>query len=309
MGFKTELKSLLEEKLNTGSASIIESIEDLAKDSGLTESQHTSIVTAVDRYTQSATDKLIDTIVEAAADKYDEKESELTESFEQKEADVKEAAENYATYIKEGADEYGEYVQEQYKTLAEAYVQDEVIPEITESVDAYMAIMATKLDEEGGKGINVLKASKYDNLVESLQSAGFQTKPLAESEEELSEIERLQTDLAEANQTIKDLGKQLSEASKATAKTEAEKVVDELTEGLSANQKDRVKRLASGLDENKEDYQQLVEEIVSTVKGKAPKSDTTLHESQDNDDNEGLNKGNAMDRYRNFAQPKQTRFA
>lgn len=298
MSFKEKVKAILEDKLKEGTNDLLESINEIAADSGLTESEQTVVASAISKYADSANSKILESVVEAA-------EAEVTDAEELLEAEktqIKEASEAYATYIKEGADEYAEYVQQELKEHYENYTNDVVLPNLSETLDSYIAIMATKLDEEGSSAINVLKATKYNQIVESFGKLGFNVKPLVESEEELSEIESLQTKLAEANEEIKSLGKKLTESSSENKAKDAEKFVNESVEGLSELQADKVRKLASRLDEKSDSFEELVADLVEAVKNKA--STTPIIESQDEPEKRSVSH---MDRYVSAASKKQTR--
>ena len=265
MSFKEQLKKSLADKLQAGNTGLLESVDEFAKESGLTESEHTQVVSALAKYVDSANTGLVESILDEADAVVTEYANGLQESFQEKEKAITEAAEEYGEYLKTGASEYSEYLQEEYEGLAQEYIDTEVKPEIMESIDSYMAIMAAKLEEQGKSGINVLKAARFDQLAESLSGLGF-TSSITESEEEMSEVERLQNELAEAQATIKDIGKQLKESQTKYRKAQTKDVLDELTEGLSDLQKDRVVKLASRLDETADDFEETVKDLVESVK-------------------------------------------
>lgn len=305
MSFKEQLTKLLEDKLQSGNTSLLESVDEFAQESGLTESQHTQVLNALAKYVDGATAKIAAELVEHAAATTDEYATKLQESFDEKEAAITEAAEAHADYLKTGAEEYAVYLKEHYEAQTEAYIEQEVKPELMESIDSYMAIMAAKLDEQGRSGVNVLKAARYDQLSESLKGLGFVSQ-INESEEDLSEIERLSNELNEAQETIKQIGKQLKESQTAYRKARTKDVVDELTEGLSDVQKDRVGKLAAHLDESAEDFEDLVKDLVESVKTRTLNK-TQVHNLEESQEEKPANDRIAM--YANFAKSNKTRLA
>lgn len=299
MSFKEKVKAILEDKLKDGTKGLLESINEIAADSGLTESEQTVVASAISKYADSANSKILESIADAA----DTEVTAMSESFESEKTQIKEASEGYAKYIKEGADSYAEYVQTELKEHYETYTNDVVVPNLSETLDSYIAIMATKLDEEGANAINVLKATKYNQIVESFGQLGFNIKPLVESEEELTELQALQAKLDEANTEIKALGKKLNETSTQSKTKDAEKFVNEAVGGLSELQADKVRKLASRLDEKSDTFQELVTDLVEAVKNKA--STTTIVEDINTDPNK--KQYSHMDRYVSAASNRNTR--
>lgn len=304
MSFKEQLKKSLADKLQAGNTGLLESVDEFAKESGLSESEHTQVVSALAKYVDSANKGLVESILDEADAVVTDYANGLQESFQAKENEITEAAEEYGEYLKTGASDYSEYLKEEYETLAAEYVETEVKPELMESIDSYMAIMAAKLDEQGKSGVNVLKAARFDQLAESLSALGFASS-ITESDEELSEVERLQNDLSEAQATIKDIGKQLKESQTKYRKALTKDVLDELTEGLSDLQKERVVKLASRLDESADDFEETVSDLVESVKTRQvnkakPDSLTEQKEIEPTTvDN--------MSRYAKYAKPAKTR--
>lgn len=304
MSFKEKVKAILEDKLKDGNTNLLESIEEFAADTGLNESEQTAVLSAISKYADSAYSKVLDTVLESVETEVEAEKTTLQESYEEKEQQLNEASEAYATYLSEGTEAYAEYVQNEYKDLYESYTNDVVMPELSETLDSYIAIMATKLDEDGSSAVNVLKATKYNELVENLSQLGFSTKPLVESEEELSEIAQLQAKLKEAQDELKSLGSKLSESNGKYVKEKAEKFINEAVEGLTDLQADKVRKLAARLDEKSDSFEDLVTDLVETVKGRS----TTKRDDEQQDLNESEKpKYSNMERYLEAARPKQTR--
>ena len=284
MSFKEQLKQALDAKLHDGATGLLESVDEFAKEAGLTEQENTQVVTAISKYVDSANAKLVEAIIEEAATKVEAYAKQVEINYTEKEQKLTEAAEQYSQYLENGATQYGKYLKEQYEASAEEYIQKEVIPTLSETVDSYMAIMAAKLESEGAKSVNVIKAARFDQLVEALGTVGV-LKPINESE--VDEVAELKAQLQEAKDTIKEIGIQLKESETKYRKAKRQDVIAELTEGLSDLQKERVIKLANRLDESAEDFEDTVKDIVESIKSaKVNKGvqQEPLHEAEDGKD-------------------------
>lgn len=173
--------------------------------------------------------------------------SNLSEDFKKRAQVVFEAAVNEAATMK--AQEITTSLEEEFETKLVETVNDSM-EEIVENLDAYLDYIVSEWMEENVVAIESgIKVEMADSFMESLKVL-FSEHNVEISEESVDVVSELEGKLEESTHTANKLINQNIKLVEQVNALKAERVFDEICEGLTTSQKERMKLLSEKLDDS-----------------------------------------------------------
>jgi hypothetical protein len=170
---------------------------------------------------------------------------DLSEDFKNKATMVFEAAVNEAATAK--ANVIAEELEEQFEKQLEEAI-DESMEEIVENLDSYLDYVVNEWLQENEVAIETgIKVEMAESLMEGLKEL-FTEHNIEVDEETIDVVASLEEEIAELRGEINSTINENIELSKAVIALEGEKVFEEMTEGLTVSQKERLRTLSENLD-------------------------------------------------------------
>jgi hypothetical protein len=172
---------------------------------------------------------------------------DLSEDFKAKATMVFEAAVNEAASAK--ALEIAEQLEEEFATKLTESV-NEAMEEIVENLDSYLDYVVSEWMEENAVAIESgIKVEMAESFMEGLKTL-FAEHNVEIDEETVDVVAALEEQVAELEETANDVINENIELAKMVDALQAEKVFNEISEGLTVSQKERLKVLSEKLDTN-----------------------------------------------------------
>jgi energy-converting hydrogenase A subunit M len=171
--------------------------------------------------------------------------TDLSEEFKQKASLVFEAAVNEAATLK--ANEIAEALEEKFQTELEEAV-NESMGEIVENLDAYLDYVVTEWMEENAVAIeSSVKVTMAESLMAGLKDL-FESHNIQINEETIDVVSELEEQIEELKTEANAAINESIELKNEIAQLRAEKVFNEVTEGLTVTQVERMRVLSEKLD-------------------------------------------------------------
>jgi hypothetical protein len=171
--------------------------------------------------------------------------TDLSEEFKQKASLVFEAAVNEAATLK--ANEIAEALEEKFQLELEEAV-DESMGEIIENLDAYLDYVVAEWMEENAVAIESgVKVAMAESLMAGLKDL-FESHNIQIDEETMDVVSELEDQIEELKTETNNAINENIELKNEIAQLSAEKVFNEVTEGLTVTQVERMRVLAEKLD-------------------------------------------------------------
>ena len=171
--------------------------------------------------------------------------TELSEDFKQKASLVFEAAVNEAATLK--ANEIAEALEEQFQTELDEAVS-ETMSEIVENLDAYLDYVVAEWMEENAVAIESgVKVAMAESLMAGLKDL-FEAHNIQIDEETVDVVADLEEQIEELKTEANNAINESIELRNEIAQLRAEKVFNEVTEGLTVTQVERMRILSEKLD-------------------------------------------------------------
>lgn len=171
--------------------------------------------------------------------------TDLSEEFKQKASLVFEAAVNEAATLK--ANEIAESLEEKFQTELEEAV-NESMGEIVENLDAYLDYVVTEWMEENAVAIeSSVKVTMAESLMAGLKDL-FESHNIQINEETIDVVSELEEQIEELKTEANAAINESIELKNEIAQLRAEKVFNEVTEGLTVTQVERMRVLSEKLD-------------------------------------------------------------
>lgn len=172
-------------------------------------------------------------------------DTELSEEFKAKATLVFEAAVNEAVTVK--TNEITEALQAKFEAdLSEAV--NESMNEIVENLDSYLDYVVAEWMEENAVAIESgIKVAMAESFMSGLKDL-FETHNVEIDEETIDIVSDLEEQIVELETAANDAINENIELVNEIAKLKSEKVFNEVTEGLTVPQKDRMRVLSEKLD-------------------------------------------------------------
>lgn len=170
---------------------------------------------------------------------------ELSEEFKGKLSLVFEAAVNEAA--SEKATEIAEALEEEFNTKLEESVSD-AMEEVVENLNNYLDYIVSEWMEENAVAIESgIKVQMAESFMEGLKEL-FYEHNVEIDEETIDVVADLEEEIASLKEEVNKTINANIELSEAVAQLEANRVFDELSEGLTTTQKERFRVLSEKLD-------------------------------------------------------------
>ncbi len=171
--------------------------------------------------------------------------TDLSEEFKQKASLVFEAAVNEAATLK--VNEISEALEEKFQTELEEAV-NESMGEIVENLDAYLDYVVTEWMEENAVAIESgVKVAMAESLMAGLKDL-FESHNIQIDEETIDVVSELEEQIEELKTEANAAINEAIELKNEVAQLRAEKVFNEVTEGLTVTQVERMRVLSEKLD-------------------------------------------------------------
>ena len=171
--------------------------------------------------------------------------TDLSEDFKQKASLVFEAAVNEAATLK--ANEITESLEEKFQTELEEAV-NESMNEIVENLDAYLDYVVAEWMEENAVAIESgVKVAMAESLMAGLKDL-FEAHNIQIDEETIDVVSELEEQIEELKTEANAAIHESIELKNEIAQLRAEKVFNEVTEGLTVTQVERMRILSEKLD-------------------------------------------------------------
>lgn len=171
--------------------------------------------------------------------------TDLSEEFKQKASLVFEAAVNEAATLK--ANEIAESLEEKFQTELEEAV-NESMGEIVENLDAYLDYVVVEWMEENAVAIESgVKVAMAESLMAGLKDL-FESHNIQINEETIDVVSELEEQIEELKTEANAAINESIELKNEIAQLRAEKVFNEVTEGLTVTQVERMRVLSEKLD-------------------------------------------------------------
>jgi hypothetical protein len=171
--------------------------------------------------------------------------TELSEEFKQKASLVFEAAVNEAVNLK--ANEITEALEEKFQAELEEAVEQSM-GEIVENLDAYLDYVVTEWMEENSVAIESgVKVAMAESLMAGLKDL-FEAHNIQIDEETVDVVSDLEEQIKELKTEANSVINENIELKNENAQLRAEKVFNEVTEGLTVTQVERMRILSEKLD-------------------------------------------------------------
>lgn len=170
---------------------------------------------------------------------------DLSEDFKSKVTLVFESAVNEAATAKANA--IAEEMEEQFEKQLEESIE-ESMDEIVENLDSYLDYIVNEWMKENEIAVETgVKVEMAESLMEGLKEL-FTEHNIEVDEETIDVVADLEEEIAELKGEINKTVNENIELSKAVVSFEAEKVFEEMTEGLTVSQRERMRALSENLD-------------------------------------------------------------
>lgn len=170
---------------------------------------------------------------------------DLSEDFKGKLSLVFEAAVNEAATAK--ANEIAESLEEEFATKLEESV-NEAMEEIVENLDNYLDYIVSEWMEENAVAIESgIKVQMAESFMEGLKEL-FYEHNVEIDEETIDVVADLEEEIASLKEEVNKAINANIELSEAVESLQAEKIFEELSEGLTTSQKERFRVLSEKLD-------------------------------------------------------------
>lgn len=170
---------------------------------------------------------------------------DLSEDFKAKAAMVFEAAVNEAATAK--ANRIAEELEEEFAAQLSESV-NEAMEEIVENLDAYLDYVVSEWMEENAVAIESgIKVEMAESLMEGLKTL-FEEHNVQIDEETIDVVAALEEQVVELEEAANDAINENIELVKLVEELKAEKVFNDITEGLTVSQKERLRVLSEKLD-------------------------------------------------------------
>jgi hypothetical protein len=172
---------------------------------------------------------------------------DLSEDFKAKATMVFEAAVNEAASAK--AAEIAEQLEEEFEVKLTESV-NEAMEEIVENLDSYLDYIVSEWMEENAVAIESgIKVEMAESFMEGLKTL-FAEHNVEIDEETVDVVSALEEQVAELEETANEVINENIELAKIVATLQADQVFNEISEGLTVSQKERLKVLSEKLDVN-----------------------------------------------------------
>jgi hypothetical protein len=172
---------------------------------------------------------------------------DLSEDFKAKATMVFEAAVNEAASAKAAA--IAEQLEEEFEVKLTESV-NEAMEEIVENLDSYLDYIVSEWMEENAVAIESgIKVEMAESFMEGLKSL-FAEHNVEIDEETVDVVAALEEQVAELEETANDVINENIELAKMVASLQADQVFNEISEGLTVSQKERLRVLSEKLDVN-----------------------------------------------------------
>jgi ribosome-binding protein aMBF1 (putative translation factor) len=172
---------------------------------------------------------------------------DLSEDFKAKATMVFEAAVNEAASAK--AAEIAEQLEEEFEVKLTESV-NEAMEEIVENLDSYLDYIVSEWMEENAVAIESgIKVEMAESFMEGLKTL-FAEHNVEIDEETVDVVAALEEQVAELEETANGVINENIELAKMVASLQADQVFNEISEGLTVSQKERLRVLSEKLDVN-----------------------------------------------------------
>ena len=170
---------------------------------------------------------------------------DLSEDFKSKVTMVFEAAVNEAATVK--AEGITAELEEQFEKQLEESIE-ETMDEIVENLDSYLDYVVGEWMEENELAVETgIKVEMAESLMEGLKEL-FTEHNIDVDEETIDVVAGLEEQIEELQSQVNKTINENIELSQAVLGLEAEKVFEEMTEGLTVSQRERLRTLSENLD-------------------------------------------------------------
>lgn len=205
---------------------------------------------------------------------------DLSEDFKSKVTMVFEAAVNEAATAKANA--IAEELEEQFEKQLEESIED-TMEEIIENLDSYLDYVVGEWMEENALAIEAgVKVEMAESLMNGLREL-FSEHNIEIDDETIDVVAGLEEEIAQLQAQVNKTINENIELSKTVLGLEAEKVFEEMTEGLTVSQRERLRGLSENLDISDID---AYSSNLATLKESFFKKGKTLAENVSEDDDE-----------------------
>lgn len=204
----------------------------------------------------------------------------LSEDFKSKVTMVFEAAVNEAAAAK--VSEITEEMETNFQTQLEKSIE-EAMEEIAENLDSYLDYVVNEWLQENEVGIETgIKVQMAESLMEGLKEL-FTEHNIEIDEDTIDVVAGLEEEIAELRGEINKTINENIKLSNTVLSLEAEKVFEEMTEGLTVSQRERLRTLSENLDVKDLDaYTSNLETLKeSFFKKSKPALNEGIHEDED----------------------------
>jgi hypothetical protein len=170
---------------------------------------------------------------------------DLSEDFKGKVTMVFEAAVNEAATVKANA--IAEELEEEFEKQLQESI-DEAMEEIVENLDSYLDYVVNEWLQENEVAIEAgIKVEMAESLMEGLKEL-FTEHNIEIDEDTIDVVAGLEEEIAELRGEINKAINENIELSNAVLSLEAERVFEEMTEGLTVSQRERLRSLSENLN-------------------------------------------------------------
>jgi hypothetical protein len=198
---------------------------------------------------------------------------DLSEDFKSKAAMVFEAAVNEAATAK--AHEITENLEEEFELKLTESVND-AMEEIVENLDSYLDYVVSEWMEENAVAIESgIKVEMAESLMEGLREL-FAEHNVEIDEETVDIVSELENEVAEAIEAANEAINENIELAKEVAYLRAESAFNDIAEGLTVSQKERLRTLSEKLDVS--DIDVYAEDLETLKESFFKKKSTTIVE-------------------------------
>jgi hypothetical protein len=206
---------------------------------------------------------------------------DLSEDFKGKVTMVFEAAVNEAATVKANA--IAEELEEEFEKQLQESI-DEAMEEIVENLDSYLDYVVNEWLQENEVAIETgIKVEMAESLMEGLKEL-FTEHNIEIDEDTIDVVAGLEEEIAELRGEINKAINENIELSNAVLSLEAEKVFEEMTEGLTVSQRERLRSLSENL--NVTDLDSYASNLETLKESFFKKTKPSLNESTYEDEDE-----------------------
>lgn len=206
---------------------------------------------------------------------------DLSEDFRGKVTMVFEAAVNEAAAEKANA--AAQEMEEQFRTQSKKEIE-EAMDDIVENLDSYLDYVVNEWLQENEVAIETgIKVQMAESLMEGLKEL-FTEHNIEVDEDTIDVVAGLEEEIAELKGEFNKTIDENIELSKAVLSLEAEKVFEEMTEGLTVSQRERLRTLSENLDVT--DLDSYTSNLETLKESFFKKSKPSLNESTYEDEDE-----------------------